>query len=66
MIYIDIKMPNNCAECPVLYIAKNKDCFQCLIDRRFMYEEDKVWMTETRPNWCPLKEVNKDGNVMQI
>ena len=21
-----------------------------------MYDEDKVWMTEQKPNWCPIKK----------
>ena len=54
MIRIDMQMPENCASCMALRIEK--DFCQCLVDGRYLYEDDKTWMTEQRPNWCPLKD----------
>lgn len=69
MVLIDMDMPKNCVECPCLRIEK--DFSQCRADGRYMYDEDKVWMTEQRPNWCPIRKEVKisrevachDGNV---
>ena len=46
--------PKCCAECRLLRASERKDYFQCLPDGRYMYDEDKTWMTEQRPDWCPL------------
>ena len=59
MIQIDMDMPRNCASCIFLKSTTTTYCFQCIPDGRYMYEEDKTWMTEQRPNWCPLREQNE-------
>ena len=56
MIQIDMPMPKNCAACIFLKVPATTDYFQCIPDGRYMYDDDKVWMTEKRPNWCPLIE----------
>ena len=54
MIVIDIPMPKKCAECP---------CFddaiygKCQVKDTWLGAEDGAWFSDTRPNWCPLKEI---------
>ena len=57
MILIDMNMPRSCAACDFLKVPDTTDYFQCIPDGRYMYDEDKIWMTEKRPNWCPLKAI---------
>ena len=66
MIKIDIPMPCCCAECRLLRIPDKKEYFQCMPDGRYMYDEDKVWMTEQRPNWCPLIDVPPPSPMYQL
>ena len=54
MIVIDIPMPKRCADCP---------CFddaiygKCQVKDTWLGAEDSAWFSDTRPNWCPLKEM---------
>lgn len=59
VIQINMEMPKCCAECDLLKVYEGKNCFKCLPDGRYMYDQDKIWMTEQRPNWCPLKEITE-------
>lgn len=50
-----IDMPKNCRECP---LAKNEsivleEAYNCLPKRKWVTDRE----CESRPNWCPLKEV---------
>lgn len=56
MIQIDIPMPERCSECP---------CFddtvygKCNVLDRWLSASDGAWFSDTRPEWCPLKEVKE-------
>lgn len=56
MIVIDREMPNRCADCP---------CFDdnvyghCRVLDRWLDARDGAWFAESRPEWCPLKEHDK-------
>lgn len=52
MIQIDVQMPKNCSECPC-----NNDYMNCGVTGTSFYNEEEKDPLETRPDWCPLKEV---------
>ena len=57
MILLDMDMPKSCAECRLLQVASGMRQFcKCLPDGRYFDDNDKEWMINQRPNWCPLKE----------
>lgn len=56
-----MKMPNNCAECPCLYIDyKGWHCSTLIGDGKKICQ-DSLYFPQ-RPKWCPLVEVN-DGEA---
>ena len=55
MIQIDIPMPERCTKCPCYDDALYG---KCNVKDIWLGAEDGAWFNETRPNWCPLKEVN--------
>lgn len=48
MVKIDMEMPKNCNSCPFLFFAKNCALYIRVVDPK------------TKPNWCPLIEINED------
>lgn len=54
MIQIDIPMPDRCANCP---FYSSSVYGRCNVKGIWLGVEDGAWIRETRPDWCPLKEV---------
>jgi hypothetical protein len=54
MIQIDMQMPKNCIDCPAC-----NEYLMCAIpcDGRGWGENDVKDFNQSRPEWCPLKEV---------
>ena len=48
---LDIPMPESCVRCPLCY-----DYRHCRAKSIWFSKEDE-WIFKTRPNWCPLREV---------
>ncbi len=57
-----MEMPECCLECPCLREDEyaGVTAYQCKVDLITFGEVDYLWMKETRPNWCKLKEFD-DG-----
>lgn len=53
MIKIDMEMPKNCNGCPFLFFAKN-----CALVMKQVEPNSK-------PDWCPLIEINEDEEQSQ-
>lgn len=53
MVKIDMKMPKNCNGCPFLFYAKN-----CALTIRQVE-------LNSRPDWCPLIEIDEDEEKSQ-
>lgn len=50
MLQIDMRMPNNCINCPLSYD------YVCLVTDRYLDESLTGAYGEERPDWCPLKD----------
>ena len=59
---IDIQAPKKCVECPMF---NDKFYGQCKLDGRWFGKEDS-FVAETRPNWCPIKEEERDVTVDNV
>lgn len=58
MILIDKPMPPRCADCPCygdLMYGK------CQVTGEWLEYDEGSWFATERPEWCPLKEVNEEG-----
>ena len=49
---LDMPMPKSCARCPLCH-----DYMWCSAKEIRFGKEDDEWICDTRPNWCPLQEV---------
>ena len=61
MVQIDIEMPHDCEDCPLLY-----DSLWCKVtgdDVKF--DKDGYYVNTRLPN-CPLKEIDKDKSLEEI
>lgn len=48
-------IPDSCMECDFFCSGR------CVGKQIIFGKEDREWLKETRPNWCPLKET-EDAN----
>lgn len=56
MVIIDIDMPKSCRECPI----SSRILLLCHVKKEIIDSEN--YLQQKRPDWCPLKEINKNGN----
>ena len=58
-VLIDMPMPRDCPFCPLAHFNKLDALTGCEIIKRYVPESDTdYWNSDTRPEWCPLIEVN--------
>ena len=50
-----IDMPSSCKECMMTYTGYHSDF--CFVTRNIPSDVGHYVFTNTKPNWCPLKEV---------
>lgn len=61
MLQIDMRMPNNCINCPLTHD------YVCLVTDRYLDESLTGAYGEERPDWCPLKEQKpKTGHWVSV
>ena len=63
MIQIDMDMPKCCADCP----CGNAQDGWCYVHNEILERMENGYpSTETRPEWCPMKEVKHGKWIIEI
>ena len=50
----NMEMPENCEDCPCIYVAEETEQDYCLADKQYR-DISLLWVH--RPEWCPLVAV---------
>lgn len=64
MIRVDMKMPESCAQCPLLMKVPFAEFFPTWLCRIRWKQVDMDGICKHRPEWCPMKE-DKDAENQQ-
>jgi hypothetical protein len=59
MIQINMDLPKSCEECPCCQPDAHHWFYSCGVTGEDVMDSEYKHVLEHRPQWCPIKEVNK-------